>query len=74
MATSFSDDEYDFTHKERGMALIMCIGEFSCEDPRKAADKDREMLEATCKRLGFRVQAHMDLTVVEMLTEVEKGR
>ena len=65
--------EYDFSHRERGVALIMCIGEFSCESPRKAAVKDKEMLEETCKRLGFSVRAHMNLTAVEMEKEVKKG-
>ena len=63
MATSY---EYDFSHKERGVALIICNGQFNCAPTRKAAGSDRKLLEDICRKLGFRVVCLHNLTTVDM--------
>ena len=50
-----SDDEYNFSNSQRGIAIIICNGKFSSRDlrDRPAAEKDREQLVSMFQALGF---------------------
>ena len=71
--------EYNFAHARRGVALIICNGEFMVGDAknRPAAKRDEELLRQTCRTLGFAeqdIRVHPNLTSIEMIKTTRKGR
>lgn len=69
------DVEYDFTHPERGVAIIInntSFEEYTYQPYRSGAAKDSDNLEETFALLGFQVKSFCNLTTTEMLSVLQK--
>ena len=67
--------QYDDSHPQTGIALIICIQDF--DDPnlpsRGGALKDKQVLSDTFKKLGFSIHYPEGDTYVEILKKARKG-
>ena len=73
-----SNDEYDFSHRRRGIALIICNEQFQAPDLgyRAAAEEDRKNLMSTFQELGFAtedIRQYVNLSAAGIHKVVSQG-
>ncbi|CAL8272764.1 unnamed protein product [Gadus morhua 'NCC'] len=74
IGSDFPLGEYKMDHKRRGLALIFNQETFGCQKmTRSGTNIDRDNLEIRFKALNFDVQAHQDLTRVDILAKISEA-
>ena len=68
--------QYDFTHRERGLAVVIVNKNFPADcglKNRRGWKKDMTRMKTFFKSLDFRVKCYKDLTGVSMIQKIFKG-
>jgi len=66
-------DVYDFSHRERGMMIIINNEHFKGHSPRPGSGEDVASLEETFSQLGFTVTTYHNQTQQQMRKIFKKG-
>lgn len=67
-------DSYNFTHKNRGVALLFVHEHFDDNhNTRKGIDNDTDSLKIILTALGFEVRIYVDLKRAEIVTVIANG-
>ena len=67
--------QYDFSHKERGFAIVIVNKNFgeSGLQTRRGWKRDMTRMKTLFRNLQFRVKCYKDLKGLEMIQKVQKG-
>lgn len=64
--------EYNMRHQQRGLCVVFEHQQFKYEEERVGSDKDVARIAVTFRRLGFTVELHRDLEMIDLMTELRR--